>query len=317
MPMFTDKSTGEAEKFSTMPASRSARGLVIQRKLEVGAVNDPLEHEADSVADKVMRMPDQPFVQRRCASCDEQERRRGVQRKEIATNGSGASASEVPAIVHEALSSSGQPIDTGMRTFMESRFGYDFGHVRVHTDARAAESAQAVNAHAYTVGRNVVFGAGKYAPDTSDGQRLMAHELTHVVQQGGNTSFIQRMLACPSRLSGQTPAGWQSYHGDSSVFHCGFRGILEDRIPTRDDPQNECFYDHSGVLVDQNHPFSGCRGTPNQYDSSINPLLHTFIDSGGITRAGLPAFSESRVYDFAVQVSRLESEIRRLYGFPY
>jgi hypothetical protein len=90
---------------------------------------------------------------------------------------------EAPPIVNEVLTSSGQPLDTGMRTFMEPRFGHDFSQVRVHTDERAVASAQAVNALAYTVGQDVVFGDGAYKPGTSEGQMLLAHELTHVVQQ--------------------------------------------------------------------------------------------------------------------------------------
>ena len=89
----------------------------------------------------------------------------------------------VPPIVHEVLRSPGQPLDVATRAFMEPRFGHDFSGVRVHTDAKAAESARAVNALAYTVGRNVVFGAGQYLPQTNAGQRLLAHELTHTVQQ--------------------------------------------------------------------------------------------------------------------------------------
>ena len=69
---------------------------------------------------------------------------------------------------------------------MEQRFGHDFGQVRVHTDARATQSAQAVSANAYTVGHNVVFGVGRFAPGTHEGRRLIAHELTHVVQQSGS-----------------------------------------------------------------------------------------------------------------------------------
>jgi hypothetical protein len=89
----------------------------------------------------------------------------------------------VPPIVHEVLRSPGQPLDAATRAFFEPRFGYDFSQVRVHTDAKAAESARAVNALAYTVGRDVVFGAGRYAPGTTIGRRLLTHELAHVVQQ--------------------------------------------------------------------------------------------------------------------------------------
>lgn len=97
--------------------------------------------------------------------------------------------SEVPLIVHEVLRSPGQPLDGTVRDFMEPRFGHDFSQVRVHTDGPAAESARAVNALAFTVGRNVVFGAGQYAPGAARGRELLAHELAHVVQQAsGSTS---------------------------------------------------------------------------------------------------------------------------------
>jgi Domain of unknown function (DUF4157) len=92
-------------------------------------------------------------------------------------------AASVPPIVHEVLNSPGQPLDAGIRAWMEPRFHHDFSNVRVHTDQKAAESAQAVNAFAYTIGRDVVFDGGRYEPRTEIGARLLAHELTHVVQQ--------------------------------------------------------------------------------------------------------------------------------------
>jgi hypothetical protein len=90
----------------------------------------------------------------------------------------------VPPFVRSVLASTGQPLEPATRAFMEPRFGHDFSQVRVHTDTRAAESAGAVNALAYTVGRDIVFGAGQYAPGTRDGRTLVAHELTHTIQQG-------------------------------------------------------------------------------------------------------------------------------------
>jgi hypothetical protein len=92
----------------------------------------------------------------------------------------------VPPIVHEVLHSNGQFLDPSTRAIAESRFGHDFKNVRVHADAKAGESAQAVNALAYTVGKDIVFGAGKYAPATKEGQRLLFHELVHTIQQGNN-----------------------------------------------------------------------------------------------------------------------------------
>jgi outer membrane protein OmpA-like peptidoglycan-associated protein len=98
------------------------------------------------------------------------------------------SPNSVPGIVHEVLASPGQPLAAAPRHDLEARFGQDFSEVRVHVDARAAESAHAVDARAYTVGRDIVFGAGQYAPQSVAGQRLLAHELTHVMQQGGTSA---------------------------------------------------------------------------------------------------------------------------------
>ena len=142
------------------------------------------------------------ILQRKCAcgqhtvsggECEEcrQKREQTMQRAAV----SPAPVNSVPPIVHDVLSSSGQPLDAGTRAFMEPRFGRDFSQVRVHTDARAAESARAVNALAYTVGRDIVFGTGQYVPGTSEGKKLLAHELTHVVQQHASTASVQRELS--------------------------------------------------------------------------------------------------------------------------
>jgi len=128
-------------------------------------------------------------LQRKCAcgnhtaaggECEECARKKpSLQRKSANEN----AVAEVPQIVHEVLRSSGQPLDAATRAFFEPRLGHDFSRVRVHTDTRAAESAQAVGAIAYTVGREVVFGPGSFQPNTLVGRQLLAHELTHVLQQ--------------------------------------------------------------------------------------------------------------------------------------
>jgi len=102
-----------------------------------------------------------------------------------AVNSTPAPVGAVPPAVHTVLSSPGRPLDRSTRSLMESRFGHDFSQVRVHSDPQAAESASAVQARAYTVGEHVVFGAGQYAPDTTAGKHLLAHELTHTIQQHG------------------------------------------------------------------------------------------------------------------------------------
>lgn len=98
---------------------------------------------------------------------------------------------QVPSIVQEVLKAPGQPLDRATRAFMEPRFGVDFSKVRVHADAKAADSARSVGALAYAVGQDVVLGAGRYAPGTAEGLGLLAHELTHVVQQGGTAGTPQ------------------------------------------------------------------------------------------------------------------------------
>jgi hypothetical protein len=121
-----------------------------------------------------------------CAEC-KKKRESGptLQRKSGPAAAPGHSSMEAPPIVHDVLRSPGRPLDSGTRAFMEPRFGYDFGRVRVHADARAAKSAEVVNAQAYTVGNQLVFAAGRYSPHALEGRRLLAHELTHVVQQRG------------------------------------------------------------------------------------------------------------------------------------
>ena len=131
------------------------------------------------------------MLQRKCAcgggslaSCGCNEKKRELQRK---VAGPPETDHSVPPIVHDVLQSTGQPLETETRGFMESWFKHDFSRVRIHTDARAAESARAVNALAYTVGNDIVFGNNHYAPGNSAGRRLLAHELTHTIQQSQNT----------------------------------------------------------------------------------------------------------------------------------
>ena len=184
IPVF---SPGRAELFQMPHVFPAPRPGPIQAKLIVGEVNDPLEHEADRVAEDVMSAPQAgpasapPQISRKCADCEEEEK---VQKK---SSGSQPTAAGVaPGIVHEVLRSPGQPLDASSRAYFEPRFGRDFSKVRIHADARAAELAAAVNAHAYTAGSDIVFGAGQHAPGTESGKRLLAHELVHVVQQNSS-----------------------------------------------------------------------------------------------------------------------------------
>jgi len=182
-------------------AGNRALGSMIQAKLKVSEPGDAYEQEADRVADHVMRMADPspeaqvtsglstPHVQRMCSECDEEKEEKKksdeesgtVQAKEVA-----GSSPPVPEAVESHLSSirdGGQPLSESERDFFEPRFGQDFSQVRVHADRQANESAQSVNALAYTIGQHIVLGIGRYEPGTDKGRSLLAHELVHVVQQ--------------------------------------------------------------------------------------------------------------------------------------
>jgi len=176
----------------------------LQTKLAVNKPGDEYEQEADRVAEQVIRIPDisryqvppvvaiskTSAVQRAPENNEDEED--SLQRKEpsVGKAATAYSSSFVPPIVNEVLRSPGQPLDAQTRAFMEPRFGHDFSQVRVHTDTHAAASARAVSARAYTVGSDMVFGAGQYAPGTSAGPQLIAHELTHVVQQRQNQQAL-------------------------------------------------------------------------------------------------------------------------------
>ena len=136
-----------------------------------------------------------------------------MQRKIRNSEHESQSTSSVPSIVHDVLRSPGQPLDAHARAFMEPRFGHDFSHVRVFTDSRAENAAEAVQARAFTHGRNIVFGSGEYAPATAKGKTLLAHELTHVVQQSHSLSF-----GAPSEIgAGNDPAEVEADHAAGSV----------------------------------------------------------------------------------------------------
>ncbi len=164
-----------------------------QPKLTINEPGDKYEQEADAMADRVMRMPmnDQSFfspkpvsfshVQRKCAHCEEEENK--MQRKEINNDATVADTSTENYI--NSLNGKGRSLTQQERKFFEQRIGYDFSNVQLHTNSEANQSAKNVNALAYTHGNHIAFAAGKYQSNTDSGRRLIAHELTHVVQQSG------------------------------------------------------------------------------------------------------------------------------------
>lgn len=167
-----------------------AFGQVLQAKLAISTPGDVYEQEADRVADQVMATPvsDQSTL---CEAHPQIQRFSGQ---------SGGPLSAVPASVNQVLANSGRPLDSSLRQDMEQRFGRDFSDVKIHADSHAALSAKDVLSRAYTMGNDIVFGDGQFMPSTCEGRRLIAHELTHVVQQGGsapmNGNAILPTISC-------------------------------------------------------------------------------------------------------------------------
>jgi len=194
-----DRTSSDIEAQPSPERTRAGAGLPlflqnkarsIQAKGVDGASGDPFEDEAERVAQGVMRMHDLegegpvtmsglgPRVQRLCATCGGEHATGACPGCHEAAKNSAAPESTLER------RSGGAPLSSSARSYFEPRFGYDFGDVRVHTDAAAAQSARELGADAYTVGQDIVFGAQR-DPNTHDGQRVMAHELAHVVQQSG------------------------------------------------------------------------------------------------------------------------------------
>jgi hypothetical protein len=181
---------------------------ILQPKLKVSQPGDAYEQEADRIAEQVMKMSssthiistalgDKERIDRKCEACemkkeDEEDEKLNIGRKQSNTSNFEMN-DELANEIHNVRSSVASPLDPSTREFMESHFGYDFSNVRIHTDDKAAESARAVNALAYTVANDIVFGAGQYAPKSVEGGQLLAHELTHVIQQNTGNATATRM----------------------------------------------------------------------------------------------------------------------------
>lgn len=203
-----DDGTVTPANYSGIPASVSTAGKRRQPQ-QINKSSDPSEQEADRNAAEILKIPVQPgdgFAGDKRLSGNQSNKNIN---QGLPARSSASPASKdvpVPPVVPQVLNHPGKPLDNNTRGFMESRFGYDFSQVRVHTGSQAGESAQAVHALAYTVGPNIVFKAGQYAPETAQGKRLLAHELTHVVQQEkgvGNPASEQ--LSQPAVQAGNTP----------------------------------------------------------------------------------------------------------------
>lgn len=192
----------------------------IQTKLTVGQVDDPFEREADQVADAIMREGPAPApaaeasggtIQRACSMCEDQQKLRSQidDVPELQAKGaSGALDAATPPVestIASLSSHGGEPLRPSTRSLLEPRFGRDFSSVHVHVGSAAARAAQALSAKAFTVGSDIFFGSGQYAPSTSAGQHLLAHELAHVAQQGHAAEHGPRAARGSEAISSSRP----------------------------------------------------------------------------------------------------------------
>lgn len=193
-------------------------------------------------------------------------------------------AMAAPSVVQEVLQSGGQPLDDTTRAFMEPRFGRDFGHVRIHTDSTAARSAEAVSAHAYTVGSDVVFGAGQYRPGTDNGKRLIAHELAHVVQQGVGSSG-QALMQRQEDLDGGLPPGGVPEDTSSTSQPINLPEITIYGNPTQSvnwtaqTPADRMRYVMDSLVNTYNFPVNGAAGLVGNLWAE-SKLLPNMIEAG-------------------------------------
>jgi len=174
---------GSASKFSGQYYQCEKNTLYgVQPKLNIGAVNDVYEQEADRVADQVMARFADP-----CIGSAPMK----IQR--FTSQSNNLHETVLTSVDSRALSGSGKALQPSLRQDMEQRFGHDFSKVRIHSSSAAEQSARLINAQAYTAGNNIVFGAGQYSPETNWGRHLLAHELTHVVQQNNSASVTNTL----------------------------------------------------------------------------------------------------------------------------
>ena len=207
--------------------NESSELLSVQPKLAIGSTDDPLEHEADTMADRIMRMPEQNFIQRKCAHCEQEEKE--IHRKSLSSFlqkkdlNNGIVASDPVTNQIQSNRGNGSAIDGDTRSFMENSFGADLSDVKIHTDNEAIQMNRELNAKAFTVGKDIYFNKGEYQPGSNEGKHLLAHELTHTIQQGGTRDMVQRKIHESPVVKDIQPGAQVCFvhlHGDEqNAFH--------------------------------------------------------------------------------------------------
>lgn len=294
---------------------------VIQKKLKIGAVDDPLEAEADAMADKVVQQMDTPpvppsnkgsLVQKKCSQCKDDELQKKpladgisswVQKKSL-LSGRQSVASEGITNQINASQGGGSLMGDTTRSFMESSFGNDFSGVKIHTDSNAIQLSKALNAQAFTVGNDIYFNEGKYNPSTTSGKHLLAHELTHTIQQGGiKRKTIQRQIETGGRTV--TPLNQMRSDTMGSGSLSSIESVANNLLS-----RNEVIADSRvQELLRLRNNFNDPNGTITYTESQYQEIQRLYSR----TRSLLPAWVDLPLIDFDQYLdSEPEMEIQRV-----
>lgn len=280
----------------------------IQSKLTIGSFDAT---EAGAMADKVMPIlkpisfsSGKNSVQKKCEHCEEED--------------SGDSISVAPPIIHDVIkSSSGKSLDESTRSFMEPRFNYDFSKVKIHDNDLAAKSASSINALAYTSGNNVVFNSGQYNTNSDSGKRLLAHELTHVMQQENSIrrKMIQRQESTEGVEVEQSEFSNDAEElqlGPSTPLQVGDVVRVELRSgPTVEEMTNNYPVSPNGCL---NLPMVGCIVAKGKTTTKIRAEIEQALKGGFLKFPTVNVSSANKTVDYTHAVQPGESVYIRVLG---
>jgi hypothetical protein len=256
----------------------------LQPKRIVGASNDPLEREADRVAQQVLSAPAEARFEN------------ALPRVQRFTTQPGSGVEVAPPSVDQALAETGRPLDSATRNDMEWRFGHDFSRVRVHSGVAAERSARELNANAYTLGQHVVFGAGRLSPDSRAGRRLIAHELAHVIQQGAESMTVRRDVSGP--MVGATPKDWKEKVAKASTP--ADRAALIESIVSPVKVVDKTADAAGDAAVDPKHCVKWDDAKPSvSYDDGLNSKKNR-SNNAGYTKEVTRGPKSARITDFYI-----------------
>jgi hypothetical protein len=272
--------SGASNQALLKSAAQGATGPRLAPKIAVGAIDDPLEREADRAAAQVLRKANSQSLsisasgsltlQRMCSSCHDDHKEKVVLRKETGTSSGSESA---PPSVGQVLSSPGRPLDATSRRYFEPRFGRDLSSVKVHTDAQAATSAGEVDALAYTVGDHVVLGGGQSVANRA----LMAHELAHVVQQTDAPPVLRRYAPCRTLLDARERM-------ETAVPEYQVRDLIASQAAALGPTERELYLPGASAAPWRTEPGAG------RQDNQIDPQI---ISPDGFGRADVAVLTGS------------------------